>query len=196
MSILKTVSDLSVGFHINGVPCPGVANSAESWLGNTAHSTLIGVVLFKEDGLSECTHITGFTVYKNHDFGVYSQIESSFHVSNITSVDNNLGLFPMVIKPPALSHEAADKYVKVYDSTFVGRSAAFDCTKDKFPNNFNFQASSQGRGYGTETGGIVGIGFAAFSSSTNNAPEKPFINIMAYQAINGKMEISGKNRKQ
>ena len=195
MSILKTESNLSVGFHINGVPCPGAANSAESWEGNTAHSTLVGVVLLKEDGLSGCTHVTGFTVYKNYDFGIYSQIESPFHVSNITSVDNNLGLFPMVIKPHAVTHEAADKYVKVYDSTFVGRSVAFDCTKDRFPNNFNFKASSRGRGYSTETGGIVGIGFATFSSSSNYAPSKPFINIKAYQAINGKMEISGKNQE-
>ena len=177
------------------MPCPGAANSAEMWEGNTAHSNLVGVLLFPEDGLSGCTHITGFTVYKNHDFGIYSQIESPFHVSNITSVDNNLGLFPMVIKPPAVSHEAADKYVKVYDSTFVGRSAAFDCTKDRLPDNFNFQASSGGRGYSTETGGIVGIGFATFSSSSNSAPSKPFINIKAYQAINGKMEVSGKSPK-
>ena len=44
--------------------------------------------------------------------------------------------------------------------------------------------SGQSRSWSVN-GGMAGIAWPTFSSGDNSAPEKPFINIKSYNAING-----------
>lgn len=58
------------GYHVDGQEC----DAAEVWSNNIAHSTYIGVLLLEADGLPDCTLISGFSVWKSFDFGIYVQV--------------------------------------------------------------------------------------------------------------------------
>ena len=180
------------GFKVNGEPCTHDINSAEPWSGNVAHSVLTGVTLFADQGVAGCSLIRDFTVYKAFDYGLYYQSESNLEVIDFTSIDNNLGLFPMVVKPAALGHAFADKWVHVSNSSFVGTSSSFDCNTDVSPGGPNIILSAQARSWRSPGGGKIGIAFPTFSSSSNKAPQKAFNGIKSYQAIRGLMTVRGK----
>ena len=57
--------------------------------------------------------MSNFTVYKCWDFGMYFQITSSVKVVGMTSADNTLGLYPMVLGPSAVSHSYESQFVQV-----------------------------------------------------------------------------------
>ena len=48
------------------------------------------------------------------------------------------------------------------------------------------------RGWRTDSGGNVGMATGLFQSGQNGAPEKPFINNMNYNTIQGLMTVEGK----
>ena len=52
-------------------------------------------------------------VYKAWDFGIYSQTPGSLIIDDYISVENGLGLFPMVVGPGAVRHAWANKFVEV-----------------------------------------------------------------------------------
>ncbi len=176
------------GFRVDGEPCTA---TTERWSNNLAHSALVGVYTLPEDGIPTCGLISNFTVYKTYDFGVFYEAEASLEVSGIVSYDNQIGLFPMVIKPGASQHQFANKYITVRDSLFVGTTSAFDCNVDLMDtSSLNIEFSGAGRSFSSGGGGKVGIVGPTFSSGSNKAAKKPWINIMAYQAISGLMTVS------
>ena len=160
------------------------------WENNVAHSMLIGVYMMPDDGLPICSHIANFTIHNAFDFGIYAQGESSFQISNVNVLDSNLGLYITVVGPPSVTHEFADKYVAIQDSSFVGHSSVSDCSA--YPKNFNHEASLNGRSFRTTSGGRVGISWGQFISSPNGMPDKPFSGIISYNTIGGKTTINGK----
>ena len=97
------------GFHIKGDACDEPSLSAN----NVAHSVLIGVMLLPPDGITPCTLISGFTVYKAFDFGIYHQTFAGLIIKDYISIENGVGIFPMIIGPPSLSHQYADKPIQV-----------------------------------------------------------------------------------
>ena len=111
------------GYHVDGEPCDGPSRLAD----NTVHACLIGVMLLPKDGQPVCTLVANYAVWRAFDYGVYFQVVSSVVVSGLTSIDNMLGVFPMVIGPSASSHAHADKFARIEGSTFVGSSSSFDC---------------------------------------------------------------------
>ena len=52
-------------------------------------------------------------------------------VSDSVFADNTNSINPHVYAPPALSHVTADKFVHVLNTTFIGRTASWDCVIDK-----------------------------------------------------------------
>lgn len=180
-----------MGYQVDGEPCSTTVNPAESWSNNVAHSSLIGVGVIN-GGISGCTLLNNFITYKSYDYGMYYQGTSSLEVIGYTSLDNNVGLFPMVLGPSVVSHQFADKYVHVLDSSFVGTTSAFDCSLDVVDGSDpNIMLSSQSRSWRGPGGGKVGLATTTFSQSSNNAPKKSFNNIKAYNAMYGLTIISG-----
>ena len=59
------------GYKIRGETCR--ENNPRKWSGNTAHSALHGIFIFKE-GLAGCLKIADFVLYRNYDFGIYTQV--------------------------------------------------------------------------------------------------------------------------
>ena len=175
------------GFWVDGEEC----DTGSNWRGNVAHSTLIGVMLLPDDGILPCTQLTNFVVYRNWDFGVYFQTESSVRVVNLLAIDNKMAVFPIVLKPRSLSHEFENKYVEILESTIVGRSSSFMCDSKPLDNG-NYNLSDAGRSWTSPDGGVIGISFASFLSHDNRAPYKPFTKSMSYNSIRGHMTIKGK----
>uniref|UniRef100_A0A3B5MVU8 G8 domain-containing protein n=1 Tax=Xiphophorus couchianus TaxID=32473 RepID=A0A3B5MVU8_9TELE len=178
-----------VAYRIDGEPCPGFQNPNEAWVQNEAHGGLYGVYLNK-DGLAGCSFIRGFFVWKAFDFAIYFQVIMDVVVSNVTLVDNGMGIMPLVFAPPSLSHAYADKSVLVQNSLIVGSSPAFNCSDTLSSDNFNVVAMSPHRAPRPPQGGRSGICWPTFQSEHNTAPAKPHHLNMNYNAIKGLMTVT------
>ncbi|XP_033759106.1 fibrocystin-L-like [Pecten maximus] len=174
-----------IAYHIVGEDChAGVTQFRE----NVAHSSLIGVGLVAQDRpRKDCMQFSGFTIYRCFDYGVYLNQPASLIISDLISVDNGVGVFPIIYGPSATRHEYGDRSFKISNSTIVGRSSIFDCARDRKSNliNDNIRLSGQGRANQVDDGANIALVFGTFSSGSNMSPEKPFANIMSYQALFG-----------
>uniref|UniRef100_A0A3B3YLL5 G8 domain-containing protein n=1 Tax=Poecilia mexicana TaxID=48701 RepID=A0A3B3YLL5_9TELE len=171
-----------VAYRIDGEPCPGFQNPNEAWVQNEAHGGPYGVYLNK-DGLAGCSFIRGFFVWKAFDFAIYFQVVMDVVVSNVTLVDNGMGIMPLVFGPPSLSHAYADKSVHVQNSLIVGSSPAFNCSDTLSSDDFNVATTSLHRAPRPPQGGRSGICWPTFQSGHNTAPAKPHHLNMNYNAI-------------
>uniref|UniRef100_H3AJV9 Uncharacterized protein n=1 Tax=Latimeria chalumnae TaxID=7897 RepID=H3AJV9_LATCH len=114
------------GFRIKGEKCTENSSPSTLWSGNEAYGGLYGVYMNK-DGFQDCALVQGFLVWKCWDFGIYSQTPGSLIISNVTLVNNGMGIFTIVYSPPATSHQISDKSVLVKNSLLVGSSPGFSC---------------------------------------------------------------------
>ncbi|TSK31508.1 Fibrocystin-L [Bagarius yarrelli] len=177
-----------VGFRINGEPCPGSLNPVDRWHQNEAHGGLYGVYLNK-DGLPGCTQIQGFNVWKSFDYGIYFQVYMSVIVSNVTLVENGMGIMSLIYEPPSSSHEYSNKTILIQDSLIVGRSPSFNCSDTLSQNSPNIALSKAHRAPRPQNGGTTGICWPIFESAHNHAPLKPHAGLMSYNAISGHMNV-------
>ncbi|XP_030597029.1 PKHD1 like 1, tandem duplicate 1 [Archocentrus centrarchus] len=173
-----------VAYRIDGEPCPGYMNNYEAWLHNEAHGGLFGVYL-NNDGLPGCTQIQGFFVWRSFDYGIYFQTIMDVVVSNVTLVDNGMGIMPLVYGPPSLSHMFASKTVLIQNSLIVGSSPSFNCSDTLSKIDFNLATTSHHRAPRPVQGGRSGICWPTFQSGHNNAPT------MAHHLNNGYNSIKG-----
>ncbi|XP_072303332.1 fibrocystin-L-like [Eucyclogobius newberryi] len=178
-----------VAYRINGEPCPGTPNESEMWRQNEAHGGLYGVYL-NQDGLPDCSLIRDFFIWKSYDFAICFQVTQSMYITNVTLVDNGLGLLPLIYAPPSLTHRFEDKKVTVESSLIVGSSPNFNCSETVPSGDYNIINSETHRIGRPPTGGRSGLCWPSFNSGHNNAPEKPFPNNMNYNAIKGLMTVT------
>uniref|UniRef100_A0A8C4T925 PKHD1 like 1 n=1 Tax=Erpetoichthys calabaricus TaxID=27687 RepID=A0A8C4T925_ERPCA len=176
------------GYRINGEPCPGTFNPAETWSNNEAHGGLYGVYL-NGDGLPDCTFIQGFTVWKCWDYGIYFQTYMNVQISNVTLVDNGMGIMPMSYTPPAVSHQYSNKTIQIENSLFVGSSPDFNCSDVLTASNINIQYTAGQRSPRPLQGGRSAVGWPTFASQYNGAPSMPHAGLTSYTAISGLVTI-------
>uniref|UniRef100_G3NDK3 PKHD1 like 1 n=1 Tax=Gasterosteus aculeatus aculeatus TaxID=481459 RepID=G3NDK3_GASAC len=175
-----------VAYRIDGEPCPG---NNEEWIHNEAHGGLFGVYLNK-DGLPGCSLVQSFFVWRSYDYGIYFQTIMSVIVSNVTLVDNGMGVMPLIYAPPSLSHAYADKTVHVQNALIVGSSPSFDCSATLPSGDFNVVNSDSHRAPRPLPGGRSGICWPNFASNHNTAPMKVHHLNMNYNAIKGLMKVT------
>ncbi|XP_062842250.1 fibrocystin-L-like [Trichomycterus rosablanca] len=178
-----------VGFRIDGEPCPGILNPVAQWRQNEAHGGLFGVYMNK-DGLAGCSQIQGFTVWKSFDYGIYFQVSMSVLISNVTLVDNGMGIMPMIYTPPSASHTYSNKTVQVQNALIVGSSPNFNCTDSLSTSDDNIAISAGHRAPRPPNGGRSGICWPTFESAQNLAPGKPHAGLMSYNTISGLMTVT------
>uniref|UniRef100_A0A7N4NVE6 Fibrocystin-L n=1 Tax=Sarcophilus harrisii TaxID=9305 RepID=A0A7N4NVE6_SARHA len=178
-----------IGYHINGESCSDQTNSAEKWHNNEAHGGLYGVYM-NQDGFPGCSHIQGFTVWKCWDYGIYFQTTESVQVSNVTLVDNGMGILPIVYLPAATSHKISSKTVLIKNLLIVGSSPQFNCSDVLTNDDPNIELTAAHRSARPPSGGRSGICWPTFASAHNMAPRKPHAGLMSYNAINGLLEVS------
>ena len=185
-----------LGFATDGEPCTTEVNSAEAWADNVVHSALSGVAVMPDQGQPTCSLLANFTSYKSWDSGIYFQAEkASLEVIGYISIDNTIGLFPMVLRPTSISRQFQNKFIHVKDSIFVGTSDDFDCERDVLTNDdYNLRFSIQARPFrNPDGGGKSGLILPTFNQATNSAPLKPFYGIMAYPSFYGLMIVTGRS---
>ncbi|XP_046549966.1 LOW QUALITY PROTEIN: fibrocystin-L-like [Haliotis rubra] len=177
------------GIRVRGEECSGEA----TWIGNEVHSGMIGITMFitDEDVVSTtCIYFANFLLWRNYDYGIYYNQVASLKARFITSIENGIGIFPMVVGPGALSHQTSDKFVEVSDSMFVGQTSSFDCNVHKIDSSDeNWRFSSQARSFAHGVISMVGLLFPQFTGGGNAAPEMGLPNVMSYNSISGIMTI-------
>ncbi|KAM4573877.1 fibrocystin-L-like [Odontesthes bonariensis] len=164
------------------------SNDNEAWAHNEAHGGLYGVYLNK-DGLPGCSFIQNFFIWKSFNF-IYFQVTMNVSISNVTLVENGMGVMPFIYGPPSLSHAYADKSVQVQNSWIVGSNPSFNCSDTLSSSDFNLDTSSSHRAPRPPTGGRSGICWPNFQSGHNTAPAKPHRLNMNYNAIKGLMRVT------
>ena len=103
------------------------------WSNNEAHGNQHGVHV---NSMSQSRVASGVVVVKdffawmNYDYAVYVLNEDSVEVSEITSVDNGVGILTHLYGPSADSHKFEEKYVTFTDSVVVSVSDVYDCSKE------------------------------------------------------------------
>ncbi|XP_072562121.1 PKHD1 like 1, tandem duplicate 1 [Paramormyrops kingsleyae] len=178
-----------VAYRINGEPCPGTPNAVETWQQNEAHGGLYGVYMNK-DGLPFCSLIQNFFVWRSFDYGIYVQASMTVLISNVTLVDNGMGVMSIIYSPPSVSHEYSNKKVLIQHALIVGSSPSLDCSEILPSTDANVQFSSEHRAPRPNNGGRSGICWPTFESDHNHAPEEPHHGITSYNAISGLMTVT------
>ncbi|KAI4871505.1 hypothetical protein NFI96_027165, partial [Prochilodus magdalenae] len=178
-----------VAFRIDGEPCPGYSGAVARWQQNEAHGGLFGVYMNK-DGLPGCSQIQGFTIWRSFDFGIYFQVPMSVIVSNVTLVDNGLGIASLIYEPASVSHVYSNKTVLVQNALIVGSSPNFNCSDSMPMDDNNMVLSASGRAPRPLNGGRSGIAWPTFESAQNGAPVKAHNGLMSYNAITGLLTVT------
>ncbi|XP_076865903.1 fibrocystin-L-like isoform X2 [Brachyhypopomus gauderio] len=178
-----------VGFRIDGEPCPGTFSPVAQWQNNEAHGGLFGVYLNK-DGLPDCLQIQDFTVWRNLDFGIYFQVSMRVLISNVTLVDNGMGIMPLVYEPAAVTHEYSNKTVTVQNALIVGSSPNLNCSDSQPLNPINIALTASSRAPRPLNGGRTGISWPTFESSQNGAPTHSHDGLLSYPAISGLLTVT------
>ncbi|XP_067888793.1 PKHD1 like 1, tandem duplicate 1 [Heterodontus francisci] len=176
-----------IGYRINGEPCPEQSNPVEAWSENEVHGGLFGIYM-NQDGLPYCSLIQGFTIWKCWEYGIYFQTEESVQISNVTLVDNGLGIFPIVYGPPATSHQISNKSILINNALVVGISPNFNCSD--IQGDDSILSSSEGNQNSRRlSAGRSGICWPTFASAKNSAPLYPHAGLISYPAISGRMTV-------
>ncbi|KAI2652983.1 Fibrocystin-L [Labeo rohita] len=178
-----------VGYRINGETCPEYPNSVAQWSENEAHGGLYGLYMNK-DGLPGCFQIQGFTIWRSFDFGIYVQVSMSVLISNVSLIDNGMGIMSLIYSPPSLSHLYSDKTVRVQGALIVGSSPNFTCSDSLSTTTTYVSLSRIHKAPRPPNGGRSGICWPTFESSHNTGPQKPLTGTMSYNAIAGLMTVS------
>ncbi|XP_044864776.1 fibrocystin [Mauremys mutica] len=174
-----------IAFHIRGQEC---LLAGEYYTDNVAHSSLHGVHLYRGDGFQNCTKITGFLSYKNYDYGVMFQLESSVVMDNMMLVDNAVGVLPVVYSPSAKQHRLGKKYIELRNSVIIATSSTFDCIKDRImPLSANLTSRDRAPYYPQR--GRIGILWPSFASEPSQWPDNPWHKIRNYAAVSGIMKL-------
>lgn len=121
------------GYKLDGEKCTD--DSSGISVGNQVHGAWHGIHLHYEEGLPECSMLSGYTIWRNYDYGIFTFAESSVIVDNLVAVDNTVGVFPNVWGPPSKSHRTANKFFILRNSLIVGTSPNYDCADDSIVPN-------------------------------------------------------------
>ncbi|XP_053372863.1 fibrocystin-L-like [Mercenaria mercenaria] len=180
-----------IAFHVPPQDCD---DTSDKYKNNKAYANVLGgVVITYHDVLkqTDCAKMAGHTVWKTHDYGIYYQNELNLLVENNLLIENTNGLFPIIIKPPSLSHLYANKTMQVRSTTFVGETSSFDCSNDVANyQDPNYQLSTNARPSFPPSGGKVGLIFPGFYTADNGLPSHPWKGIMSYPALGGLMILN------
>ncbi|KAL3886654.1 hypothetical protein ACJMK2_026634, partial [Sinanodonta woodiana] len=174
----NAVSAERMCYHVPGTECD--SGNTGNYINNIGHSCLIGAGLFPGDAdVHSCTRLANFTLWKNHDYGLYYNNYPSTKLTDNVVIENGVNIFSMVVGPSSLKHQYENKFAHVANTLIVGRTSSFDCS-------YNGLLSPSVE----MNGGMVGLVWTTFTSSANSAPVHPLASIVDYQAIGGTMHVT------
>jgi len=177
-------------FDIKGDVCSGKgsldAGLINTFKRNTAHGAGVGISIeprFAYKSIS-CIQVSEFTAFKSQYYGIYYQSNAEFSVNKVTLVDNQIGVFQLILGDPPQSHVVTEKKYIVKNSLIVGRDPYYSCDNDRFPKNISDSFGLFNPfGAGKNKNGRVGLLWPTFTASSNKMPLKPWTGMMAYNQI-------------
>ena len=181
-------------YRLNGESC---TDGEATWANNTAHSTVMGLTMWQPDclRLELCSRFNGFYVYKSFSYSFYSNGICSIIIENSKFVDNSISIFPYIMNPDARVHALKRKFLKIYDSLFVGASASYDCKTDVMKRDDHkhiaLMAASTLSWAFSSTVGRVALGWPMFASGDNLAPIHPLNDPREPPALYGQTIFQG-----
>ena len=180
-------------YRLNGESCAG---GESMWVNNTAHSTVMGLTMWDTDCLQRemCSLFNGFYVYKSFSYGFYSNCICSIVIQNSKFVDNGMSIFPYIMGPGAQGHAFKRKFLKVFDSLFVGASDSYNCTTDvmRAEDHANIRLSGPAISWAFKHNyGRIALGWPMFASGGNLAPVMALNKPMAPPALYGNTIFEG-----
>ena len=183
------------GYRIRGDSCD---MSEQCSAGDLDHSSM-NHVRGSHQGVSiwlisqqECSKISNFASYRNIDYGIYLQAESSLLVENCVMFDNPISLLPFVIKPEPIEHELIQKSVTIRNSLIGGMSESLDCVRDfaTIENARYFDKTDGLRAPRSDNGGFYGYILTTFMGSKNRSPIEGWHTVWSKSQILGKTCLS------
>ncbi|XP_075123024.1 fibrocystin [Leptodactylus fuscus] len=175
-----------IAYHVQGQRCH---SGERPWLENVAHSSLHGIhVYWQDDGLRNCTKISGFLSYKNYDYGLFFQVDGSSLVDNVALVDNRVGLLPVVSQIAAYPYNPLKQYISIHNSIIVATSPAFDCLRDRI-HPLSANVTQRNRAPSSPYGGRVGILWPIFTGRPRQWPDYPWHMLASDGAVSGLMKL-------
>jgi len=175
---------------ILGDTCPGKGflktGLINSFKRNTAHGAGIGIAIRPEFAYTTipCIQVSEFTVIKSQYYGIYYQSHAEFTVDKVTLVDNQIGVFQLILGNPPQTHVVTEKKYIVKNSLIVGRDPYYSCDNDKYPRNLSdTKATFKSFGGGLDKKGRVGLLWPTYCSGGNGAPTKPWSGLLTYNQI-------------
>ncbi|XP_056419985.1 fibrocystin isoform X2 [Hyla sarda] len=174
-----------IGYYLQGQRCD---SKEKYWLENVAHSSLHGIHIYWEDGLMNCTKISGFLSYKNYDYGLLFHVEGSAEVDSVVLVDNRVGLLPIISQGPIYPFNSMKQYFLLHNSVIVATSKAFDCLRDRI-NPLSANVTQRDRAPSSPYKGRVGILWPVFTAKPRQWPDFPWHMLASDGTVSGIMKL-------
>ncbi|KAM5165048.1 fibrocystin-like [Mantella aurantiaca] len=174
-----------IAYHVQGQSC---YSDEISFSANVAHSSLHGLHIYWDDGLKNCTKITGFICYKNYDYGLVFFLEGSVRVENVVLVDNGIGLFPVVSQGSVESYKYPKQDVTLQNSVIIASSRVFDCIRDRI-KPLSALVTMRDRAPISPFRGRIGILWPTFTERPWRWPSYPWHMLGSDGAVPGIMKL-------
>ncbi|XP_064639845.1 fibrocystin-L-like [Lineus longissimus] len=165
---------------------PETCGSPVLWSSNEAHGVLVGVIQFADDLNTGCVRISGFTIWRAFDYGIYTTGKSSIELDNLVISDCTLGIYNYQSGVSPLSHTCTTIRGTLTNSLIVGDSGTLPCTDTL--SGTNIAKSVNGRSWKI-SGGHVGVSWMNVVSGSNGSPFKSFTWVVSYPSMCGLMTI-------
>ncbi|CAF3592631.1 unnamed protein product [Rotaria sordida] len=189
-------------YRIQGNACPGTVlptGMSNDYDNNEAHSAMSGVNIWPMDlGFdydTSCVLFKGFKTYKTWYYGLYINTAHNIIIDSCQVADSSVGIFTLVIGPPATSHQFGNNSITIRNSIVAGAITQNDCSDTPDSTTLSEQYGSKAIPLVSATsssgnsGGRTGITFPYFSRD-NMMPSHPWTGIGAYPTLAGIMTIT------
>ncbi|XP_048575327.1 fibrocystin-L-like isoform X2 [Nematostella vectensis] len=174
-----------LGFRTDGEPCTREESpDVQDWYGNVVHGAWHGIHIGYEEGCDDCSKLSGFCTWGHFDYGIFTYGRSSIKVLNTMVIDNDHGILHNTWGPPAVSHNFADKFYELIDSTLVGTSPGYKCSDNSIVPEGRKPYTKFGAKK-PKSGGKIGTSIGFFVSSPGAGPTLSWEGPMSYPAIYG-----------
>ena len=170
-----------IGINFRGDTCSKAVFGSmnHSIQNNTVVGTAAGAAILPIYAFSkyDCFKISGFTLFKNFNYGMYFMVEPGTTVDSNIFVDNQIAVLGKIHSPPSLAHKISGKTYTVTNNLFVGQTDSFSCNKDIRPNTLSTQLGSKMQPFftGVDNKGKAGLIWGDFQSGLFPVPFKPWL---------------------
>ena len=180
------------GFRTKGEQCSGPSGTNDICSGSEIRLNYdeMNHVLGAHHGINiwlssheDCSKLTNYASYRNYDYGIYLQTESSLVLDSVVVFDNPVSILPFVIKPEPAKHQLVEKSFTLKNSLIGGISDSFDC--EDITKSFRYKEKTRGL-RAPMVRGFTGYMMTTFMGDKNRSPIEEWSTVWSMAQILGK----------